>query len=886
MSVFTPIPAFTFSNPPGNALHKSKPAQNCEPCRKRKTKQQIKETTDRPTGYTHVSDTSILANRVAQLELVLSRLITRVDSVDSYRDLIHEFKDPLPVFRPNAKERDNMDKTQQGSKRDNSERPRYETSVAPSQSMDGRDMGDNTVESRTDEQHLIGESSSLDFGRSTSIIRTAWDTGADVEPSGPSTHLSEGTLGIDRQTPAGAGLIYRSMDGLAILSDSVTSVPPGIDQMRSVPVSLNDSLTPYLHSEKDWLGMLPHGPLSSKDNALDGMEPITQSSLDLLNNRDPLTEPGSKMPSTHEHDASLALEGMAFGREYSQNDEPRSGGTPMQPGVESDASPGYVPTFSSFINLKKTAHLTPARRTFTAVSELPSLIIGKYVLAHYLDHVNYMWPCLHRPSFEQQYRDLCVQIRTNTKEFTIDQLSTLALYAACLAVGFHFLEEESYQDLNIDEAQAVELGATCWEVAYKALEASDWMQVNDIRSCQTIIVSGLYLSGIRRANQHWNLLGVATKIAMALGLAQIPDERLIVAAGSVERIPPRWRSSIHREIGRRVWFCLLELDWLFSMEHDYLYIISPEVHQTLEPANIDDADIKDDEPIISRPLDTHTVMSYFLQRLRLLYPLQGVVTAVKAAGRMRYHFVTQAHDELQRAIAERPQFYRHPDTIDAPMDAIQLNQIKREAASLYEATDLRTMRIHRFYFPASCENSTYLLTKQTCLAIARRTLTSVGSRVQSTSQVHPHFWALGYFIFTVTVVIIIYLHHALPQELEEYQALAERGIQWLKASAQKGSIDLGDSGDTLQTLMQIQLNRRDDSRKVGEQSHKRSLSEFAAGEGWSNFVTPGFNLAGDSSVPDYGVDGGPVLTDEQNMSFMLDSLFRDMTSVDPSFLSS
>lgn len=34
-------------------------------------------------------------------------------------------------------------------------------------------------------------------------------------------------------------------------------------------------------------------------------------------------------------------------------------------------------------------------------------------------------------------------------------------------------------------------------------------------------------------------------------------------------------------------------------------------------------------------------MSYFLQRLKLFYPFQGVVQKARRAGRMRYNFVVE-----------------------------------------------------------------------------------------------------------------------------------------------------------------------------------------------------------------------------------------------------
>lgn len=141
---------------------------------------------------------------------------------------------------------------------------------------------------------------------------------------------------------------------------------------------------------------------------------------------------------------------------------------------------------------------------------------------------------------------------------------------------------------------------------------------------------------------------------MALGLCSVPDESK-VAAGS--RVSRQWQSAIDREVGRRIWYCLvrlesplpvrpysppqLELDWLYSMEYGFLYIISPEVNQSSEPANIHDADLKDDELVVELPSSTYTEMSYFRQRLRILYPFRSIVQKARHAGRMHYAFILE-----------------------------------------------------------------------------------------------------------------------------------------------------------------------------------------------------------------------------------------------------
>lgn len=144
-------------------------------------------------------------------------------------------------------------------------------------------------------------------------------------------------------------------------------------------------------------------------------------------------------------------------------------------------------TFTSFIQKKKSVKPGGVLKSFPSVKNLPSIIVGKYVIAHFLENVDFRWRCLHRPTFEAQYTALSNRLRSPSTDFYVDELATLALYASCLAVGIHFLDEEGYRDLSMREEQAEDLAATCWRVSYDALEASDWMQVHDIRSVQTIM---------------------------------------------------------------------------------------------------------------------------------------------------------------------------------------------------------------------------------------------------------------------------------------------------------------------------------------------------------------------------------------------------------------
>lgn len=390
-------------------------------------------------GYTHVLDTSILANRVAQLEAVLSRLLIRVDQPEAYNDLLNNFTDPLPAFKPKdheerAKPKEDIDEDEDtnrsAKKRRESTASSHRPPTAPSTGSAG--MAPPTAQGPTTPSQMI--------------MTPFRSDGMDTTP---------GTVSFATQNQ-----IMPALDMPAYLSNHAAATSTWLELQQGDPT------TSF------------HNPYSSNSAA----EPARNAHHHHHHSH---FEPASKAPSAHEHDAALALEGMALGREIHSGHQSAN-----HSGEEDDANeptPGSPLTFTSFIHNKRTFKKSGPLKSFPSVKQLPPLVFGKYIINHYLENVDFRWRCLHRPTFERQYNELSNRLRLQSTDFYREELCALALYASCLAVGIHFLDEEGYRDLNLNEEQAENLAATCWKVSYEALEASDWMQMHDIRSCQTIM---------------------------------------------------------------------------------------------------------------------------------------------------------------------------------------------------------------------------------------------------------------------------------------------------------------------------------------------------------------------------------------------------------------
>lgn len=137
------------------------------------------------------------------------------------------------------------------------------------------------------------------------------------------------------------------------------------------------------------------------------------------------------------------------------------------------------------------------------------------------------------------------------------------------------------------------------------------------------------------------------------------------------------------------------------------------------------------------------------------------------------------------------------------------------------------MRLHRYYFSEACNNPRYLLSKQTCLNCARHIL-----QATSPQDVNIHYYGHTYSKFAATMVMIIYVSYALPQEMDEVKGQIARGIDQLRALSGNRRTELGETADILQSLMNVQLERRVDEPPTDAPKREFSEMDTDAWEGW------------------------------------------------------
>lgn len=124
-------------------------------------------------------------------------------------------------------------------------------------------------------------------------------------------------------------------------------------------------------------------------------------------------------------------------------------------------------------------------------------------------------------------------------------------------------------------------------------------------------------------------------MAQGLGLNRLGAEQQAPEGKLLPMWTGRWESLIQREVGRRIWWNLVFLDWAMAPSYSFSCSIHPDQSEFLDavrrlsraaltrhavktalPANIDDEDIIDGQKLQPKPLPMRTSMSFILARYK------------------------------------------------------------------------------------------------------------------------------------------------------------------------------------------------------------------------------------------------------------------------------
>ncbi|ORX35880.1 fungal-specific transcription factor domain-domain-containing protein [Kockovaella imperatae] len=382
---------------------------------------------------------------------------------------------------------------------------------------------------------------------------------------------------------------------------------------------------------------------------------------------------------------------------------------------------------------------------------LPDQEIGEVLVRTYLEKVDWLHRCIHVPTFMK----LCREIWNLDRQQVVHEipLSSVALYMTVCLLGLIFMDSsESVKYFTTEEA--CYLPDLWYNSVRSALWGADFIACHSTESIQSVILLMVYMKNRDRSDAAWAMLGAIIKMAQGLGLSRLGSEPEVVDGKPTAQWVGRWKSLIEREVGRRIWWNLVWLDWSLAPSYNYACCIHPEQIKTAMPGNIEDDDLVDGQPFRPQPVNVYTRMSFQLARLKFAeIGHRQIWAANNSPIESPYPFILSVDGELRRAMMDLPPFYQ-PDSGRGPASTNPGDQVQfYERIMLNLAVHSRVLRLHRPWLWRGYTDQRFAYSKEQCIRAARASLRMMGKHNESASFLEK--WWLPLFYVSVSALVII-----------------------------------------------------------------------------------------------------------------------------------
>lgn len=265
------------------------------------------------------------------------------------------------------------------------------------------------------------------------------------------------------------------------------------------------------------------------------------------------------------------------------------------------------------------------------LAELPDISTARQLVQFHLRFLSWSHNVLHAPTFLRQ----CETFWTSG---TVEDSQWLALYCAVLSASAWSTLNCRKGVLDVDIVNFAPSSRRMFDLMMDVL-GQQFMSRHTIFSIQAICISGLVANVFGESDLLNTLVNTAIRIAQCLGLHKIPDEE----AGET------WDDTLDREVGRRIWWKLVEMDY-HSTPYTGSCSINTGHFTTRLPLNCNDGDLMGhDEAHL-----TTSTYSIIMSKMSLCIPklLDGISKSDDITS--RYEHVINIDRQMRKVVTKIP----------------------------------------------------------------------------------------------------------------------------------------------------------------------------------------------------------------------------------------
>lgn len=177
----------------------------------------------------------------------------------------------------------------------------------------------------------------------------------------------------------------------------------------------------------------------------------------------------------------------------------------------------------------------------TTAFHVPPRREADILIANYWTWVHTIYPILHRPTFDSRYQALWRE--SSSPQITLDDVLFHCRLNVIFALGANFRSE-------IDPSDRRSLSELFFSRSEHLLKM-ELLDFANLEIVQSLILIAQYLQGTDKPNYCWSIVGLAIRMAQAIGLHLDPPDGVIAG---------RKIDQIDSEVRKRVWASCILLD--------------------------------------------------------------------------------------------------------------------------------------------------------------------------------------------------------------------------------------------------------------------------------------------------------------------------------------
>ncbi|KIW69703.1 hypothetical protein PV04_05565 [Phialophora macrospora] len=379
---------------------------------------------------------------------------------------------------------------------------------------------------------------------------------------------------------------------------------------------------------------------------------------------------------------------------------------------------------------------------------------------HYFRYVDLLQHVVYIPTVRLSLETVYASLENGLPVTPSEVVLLLAIFASAAALCTYFPGETRAFMSHTDAVQA----STFWtNSALEALEFTRRSVARRLADIQAGIILGFLLF-------HSEGFSTRSRCLFASGVSMARDLLLhkIDAPGNQAASSPSNRDPLEAEIKRRVWWHVVATDWLLALSggpQEGTYFVQPRHMHVNLPCNIDDDDLVHGNPPVGKPLSEPTIMSYYIQRIKLANICREVIDMMPLTsfelGTVNYQDVINLDRKFVAFFHDLPGFFkvdeRHIRESEPIMRQRPHMQLQRYALGMIAET--RRCKLHQPFLIRGSVEHHYAYSRQVSLESARSVIRMKellhiegGGDFVAVSARHS---GIMYHIFMATIVLVM-----------------------------------------------------------------------------------------------------------------------------------